>query len=114
MQTIKEIISELGAHPVATITGAIGTLVAIVMNDNEFSFKRALAQALSGIAFAGWGTDWLINWLGWEEKTSLIGLVGLILGLCGISIAKGFTNLGKSFEKDPLSLIKKNKNDTDI
>lgn len=109
----KEILLEWGVNPISIVAGAIGGLIAIVMNENEFSFRRALAQLLCALACSGWGTDWIINWLGWEEKISYIGLVGLFTGLCGISIAKGFMLIGKQFETNPLTYIKKQKNDTD-
>lgn len=108
----KEILLEWGINPISIVAGSIGGLIAVVMNESEFSFKRALAQILCALAFSGWGTDWLIIWLGWEEKISFIGMVGLFLGMCGIAIAKGFMLIGKQFEKDPLAFFKIKKNDT--
>lgn len=108
----KETLLEWGLNPISIFAGAIGGLIAIVMNENEFSFKRAVAQLLCALACSGWGTDWLIVWLNWEEKISYIGMVGLFLGLCGISIAKGFMLIGKQFETNPLQYIKFKKNDT--
>lgn len=109
---IKQLLIDWGLNPIAIVAGAISGLILVVMNENEFSFKRALAQILCALAASGYGTDWIINWLGWEEKVSYIGLVGLFLGLCGISIAKGLILVGKKFETDPFSFINKKGNDT--
>ena len=109
----KEILLEWGVNPISIVAGAIGGLIAVVMNENEFSFKKAIAQLLCALACSGWGTDWLISWLGWEEKISFIGLVGLFLGLCGISIAKGLMLIGKQFETNPLIHFKNKNNGPD-
>lgn len=108
----KEILIEWGLNPISIVAGAIGGLISVVMNEKEFSFRRAAAQVLSALAFSGYGTDWFISWLGWEEKLSYIGMVGLFLGLCGIALAKGIMLIGAQFEKDPLSFIKTKKDDS--
>lgn len=103
----KELLAEWGLNPISIFAGAIGGLIAIVMNEKEFSFKQAIAKMLCALACSGWGTDWVISWLNWEEKISYIGMTGLFLGLCGISIAKGFMLIGKQFEKNPLTFLNK-------
>lgn len=44
--------------------------------------------------------DWLPN------DGSIEGLIGLMIGMCGIHIVGGLTALGRKFAKDPLGILK--------
>lgn len=108
---MKQIFSEWGINVVSLLAGMIGGVLHVVMDERTFSFKRALAQILAAMAFSGYGTEWLVHLLGWEDKVSVIGLIGLCLGICGIMLAKAVFGEGKKFEKNPLSYLKKIKSD---
>lgn len=75
---IKELLADWGINAIALVAAMIGGLLHVVMDENQFSYKSACAQILSATAFGGYGTEWLIKWLGWEEvvgdKTSIVRL----------------------------------------
>lgn len=105
--SIKELFSEIGLSLVAVIGGIGGSLLSIVMNDKQISFKGAIAQMISGIMFSGYGTEFLLKWLHLEEKSSLVGLLGFCLGMCGMMVAKGVLKIGKRFERNPTKFLNK-------
>jgi hypothetical protein len=103
---IKEKFSEWGINAIAATAALIGSFIHITMDEKQLSFRSALAQIISAFAFGGYGTEWFAKWLGFEEKASVCGLLGLCLGICGIYAARGVIKIGKRFESNPVKFIK--------
>lgn len=104
---IQERLSEWGVNAIATVAGMIGGLITIALNEKGMSFKSAIAQMLCAMAFSAFGTELFAKWLHLDSMPSICGLLGLILGLCGMFLAKGVLKVGKKFEKNPGQFIKK-------
>lgn len=104
---IKERLAEWGINAIAAAASMVGGLIAITMNDKEISFRSAMAQILCAVGFAGFGAELFAKWLRLDAMPSVCGLLGLVLGLCGLFIAKGVLKIGKKFEKNPEAFIKK-------
>lgn len=112
--SVKQTLAEWGINAVGLVAGLLGGVIAVVMNDKEIHFKSAIAQILSAVGFSAYGTEIVVGWLGWSEKVSTIGLLGMCLGLSGILFAKGVLKIASNFSDNPFSFINKNKgNDTD-
>lgn len=105
--TIKEILSEWGVSAIALISSLIGGIVRVVLSDKEVNFKQSLFQVLASIGFGGYGTEWLINYFEIETSNSNIGLIGFILGLLGVYLAKGIMLIGTEIEANPLTILTK-------
>lgn len=112
--SIKQHLAEFGINAVGLVAGILGGFIAVVLNDNEISFRSAIAQILSAMGFSAYGTEIVVNWLSWEEKVSTIGLIGLCLGLSGILVAKGVLKIAESFSKNPVRFISKSKNNDTV
>lgn len=104
---IKERLAEWGINAIASAGSMIGGLIALTTNDKEVSFRSAIAQMLCAVGFAGFGAEFVAKWLRLEAVPSVFGLLGLVLGICGLFIAKGFLYLGKEFAKNPRAFFKK-------
>ncbi len=111
---IKKILSDWGVNAIALMAGTIGGLIAIVLSDQDISFRSAVAQILCAIAFSGYGAERVAIWLNWQNNPSACGLLGLCLGISGLLLARGVINMGKRFAKDPVKFIKTKGGNDDV
>lgn len=109
--SIKETLAEWGINAIALVAGFIGAFIAVTISEKEISFRSAMAQISCAIGFAGYGAEWLGQKLHLSGSPSACGLMGLVLGICGLYVARGIIKYGKAFEKNPTSFIPKPKSD---
>lgn len=107
MNDIKDLLHEWGLNAYAALAGLIGGFIAITMDEKQVSFRSALTQVASALAFSGYGTEWLAKWWNLENNPSTCGLLGLCLGICGLYLSRGVLKVGKKFSKNPINFIKK-------
>jgi len=109
---IKKQFAEWGINAIAAVAAFFGAIIYLTVSEKEFRFRESIGQVISALAFAGWGTEFVVKWLRQESSPSVCGLLGLAIGICGLFAAKGVIKLGKRFEADPAAfLTKKGKND---
>ncbi|MFT4062199.1 MAG: hypothetical protein QM642_07570 [Edaphocola sp.] len=103
---MKKGFSEWGVNAIAMLSGIVGSLISISVDEKEKSFRSAAAQLLCGAGFSGFGAEFLANWLKIADRPNVLGIIGLVLGIAGMYVAKGIIKMGKRFESNPTKFIK--------
>ena len=116
---IKKELADFGINAVGMIGGISGSFVKSVLDETEFSFRRALLNVIIAVPLSAYGTMAVAFYFNIGNRPEYLGVIGLSLGMCGSYIGKGIMKLGKRFEKNPenyISVKKQNKgggSDTD-
>lgn len=116
---IKKELADFGINAVGMVGGIAGSFVKSVLDETEFSFRRAILNVIIAVPLSAYGTMAVALYFNISNRPEYLGVIGLALGLCGSYIGKGIMKLGKRFEKNPenyISVKKQNKgggSDTD-